>query len=83
MLNLVSFTLNTSSTLSNTYQSFNWVVIHTTKIHKGAFNKRSPPQPYGLEIMTQFLGRNKYNINKLMCFKIAGLCLIEDFADVV
>jgi hypothetical protein len=38
VLNLISFALSTCSTLSNTYQSFNWVVIQTTKTHKGAFS---------------------------------------------
>jgi hypothetical protein len=38
LFNLISFALSTYSTLSNTNQFFNWVVIQTTKTHKGAFN---------------------------------------------
>ena len=33
--------------------------------------------------MAQFPGHNKYSIDKLMRLKIPGLCLVEDFADVV
>ena len=36
-----------------------------------------------LKVVAQFPGHNKYCIDKLMCLKIPGLCLVEDFADVV
>jgi hypothetical protein len=36
-----------------------------------------------LEIVAQLPGRNKYNIEKLVCLKVPGLCIMEDLADVV
>ena len=36
-----------------------------------------------LKVVAQFPGRNKYGIDKLMRLKIPGLCLVEDFADIV
>src|SRR6185369_16879355 len=36
-----------------------------------------------LKVVAQFTGCNKYGIDKLMRLKIPGLCLMEDFADVV
>ena len=33
--------------------------------------------------MVQFPGRNKYGIDKLMSLNVPGLCLVEDFTDVV
>jgi hypothetical protein len=36
-----------------------------------------------LKIVAQFSGRNKYSIDKLVRLKVPGLCLMEDFADVV
>src|SRR6185437_13810665 len=36
-----------------------------------------------LKIVAQFPRRNKYGIDKLMRLKIPGLCLVEDFADIV
>ena len=36
-----------------------------------------------LKIVAQLPGRNKYNIDKLVCIKVPGLCLMEDLANVV
>jgi hypothetical protein len=36
-----------------------------------------------LKVVAQLPGRNKYSINKLVRLKVPGLCLMEDFADVV
>jgi hypothetical protein len=33
--------------------------------------------------VAQLPGRNKHSIEKLMCLKVPGLCLVEDLADVV
>jgi hypothetical protein len=37
----------------------------------------------GLEIVTEFPGRNEYSIKELMRLRIPGLCFIKDLADVV
>jgi hypothetical protein len=37
----------------------------------------------GLQIVTEFPGRNKNSIKELMRLRIPGLCLIKDLADVV
>jgi hypothetical protein len=39
--------------------------------------------PVGLKIGAQLPGRNKYSLDKLVHLKVPGLCLMEDFADVV
>jgi hypothetical protein len=36
-----------------------------------------------LKIVAQLPGRNKYSIDKLVLLKVPGLCLMEDFANVV
>jgi hypothetical protein len=36
-----------------------------------------------LKIVAQLPGRNKYSIDKLVRLKVPGLCLMEDFIDIV